>query len=160
MSKGASLDQLVLEHLPAALRFATRLTGDPHAAEELVQEALVRVVRRFATFRGEATFRTWLFRIVINVFRDRLGAARAGDVSLDEQSEEPIDTASAGPAGSGDGRRTGRVGRPRRFSRLPPRQREVLVLITFEGLSPAEAAPAAGISEANVYSTLSLARAN
>ena len=98
LSRDASLDQLVLEHLPSALRFATRLTGDPHAAEELVQEALVRVVRRFATFRGEATFRTWLFRIVINVFRDRLAATRSAAVSLHEQPEEPIDKASAGPA--------------------------------------------------------------
>jgi DNA-directed RNA polymerase specialized sigma24 family protein len=36
------LDRLVTEHLPSALRFATRLTGDADRAEELVQEALVR----------------------------------------------------------------------------------------------------------------------
>jgi hypothetical protein len=42
LRKGATLDQLVLDHLPAALRFATRLTGDPHRGEELVQEAVTR----------------------------------------------------------------------------------------------------------------------
>ena len=45
-----------------------------------------------------------------------------------------------------------------RVSALPPRQREVLVLITYEGLSPRAAADLLGISEASVYSSLHLAR--
>ncbi|MGE0378430.1 MAG: RNA polymerase sigma factor, partial [Planctomycetaceae bacterium] len=64
------LDRLVREHLPAAARFATRLTGGPDLAEDLVLEALLRVARSYRTFRGESTFRTWLFQIIINVFRD------------------------------------------------------------------------------------------
>jgi RNA polymerase sigma-70 factor (ECF subfamily) len=158
LRKGASLDQLVLEHLPAALRFATRLTGDPHRGEELVQEALLRVVRRFATFRGDAGFRTWLFRILINVFRDRLGASQIDHVSLAENREELIDPAIAGPPEAAMAAElTGIVAR--QISRLPPRQREVLVLIVFEGLSSTEVAEVVGISEANVYSNLSAARA-
>ena len=158
MRKGASLDQLVLDHLPAALRFATRLTGDPHRAEELVQEALLRVVRRFTTFRGDAAFRTWLFRIVINVFRDRVGAARGEDVSLDESRQELTDPAATGPPEAAMAAELAELV-AREVSRLPPRQREVLVLITFEGLSADEVAEVVGISGANVYSTLSAARA-
>jgi RNA polymerase sigma-70 factor (ECF subfamily) len=45
-----------------------------------------------------------------------------------------------------------------RVSALPPRQREVLVLVTYEGHSPREAAELLGISEASVYSNLSIAR--
>src|SRR6185503_14261138 len=66
-----TVDQLVVEHLPAALRFAQRLTNDPDAAGEIVQEALCRVLKRWKTFRGQASFSTWLMQIVLNVERDR-----------------------------------------------------------------------------------------
>src|SRR3954471_8038969 len=66
-----TVDQLVVEHLPAALRFARRLTKDPDAAGEIVQEALCRVLKGWKTFRGEASFSTWLTQIVLNVDRDR-----------------------------------------------------------------------------------------
>jgi hypothetical protein len=66
-----SFDRLMREHLPAAQRFAMRLTGDPHEAEEVVQDALLRVARSWQTFRGEASFRTWMLRIVIHAAHDR-----------------------------------------------------------------------------------------
>src|SRR5689334_10978874 len=66
-----TVDQLVVEHLPVALRFAQRLTNDPDVASEIVQEALCRVLKQWKTFRGEAAFSTWLMQIVVNVDRDR-----------------------------------------------------------------------------------------
>jgi RNA polymerase sigma-70 factor (ECF subfamily) len=97
------LDRLVTEHLPSALRFATRLTGDIDAAEEVVQEALVRVARSWKTFRGEARFQTWLFQIVINVFRSRCHATRDPTVRL---SGEIADTQVARVIGRIDGAAT------------------------------------------------------
>lgn len=154
-----SLDRLVAEHLPAAVRFATRLSGDPHQAEELVQDALVRVLRSWRGFRGEAAFRTWLFRIVINVFRDSLRrAARAGEVSLDDETDEPADMAVAsGPQAALVAELGERIAQE--VSRLPPRQREVLVLTVYEVMSTREVADLLEISPANVHSTLSVARA-
>jgi RNA polymerase sigma-70 factor (ECF subfamily) len=153
----ASLDRLVLDHLPAALRFATRLTGDPDRAEELVQEALLRVVRRWTSFRGEAAFRTWFFRIVINVFRDRLSVTSPETVSVDEQQADLVDSADAGPAQAAMAAELARL-IAQEVSRLPARQREVLVLIVYEGLSTREVAEVVGISEGNVHSNLSAAR--
>jgi len=152
-----ALDDLVREHLPAVLRFATRLSGDPDAAEEIVQEALLRAVRGWPSFRGGAGFRTWLWKIVINAFRDRLrtrklpGVALDGELELvDPRSVEPIDAAMA-------------VELEQRIamevSRLPPRQREVLVLTVYEGLSTRSVAEVVGIRETNVHATLSAARA-
>src|SRR5438270_6436215 len=66
-----TVDQLVIENLPAALRFAERLTNDPDVASEVVQEALCRVLARWRTFRGEASFSMWMMQIVVNVDRDR-----------------------------------------------------------------------------------------
>ena len=149
----AGLDRLVSGHLSEMLRFATRLTGDPETAEEVVQEALVRVVRSWKSFRGEAQFRTWLLRIVINAFRDQLAARR----QTEDLREEVPDWREADPASAvlaGELRRLIAA----RVSALPPRQREVLVLVTYEGLSTREVAEVLGISEANVYATLHVAR--
>ena len=81
-SESNELDRLVTQNLSAALRFATRLTGTLDAAEDVLQEALVRVARSWKSFRKEAEFRTWLFRIVINVFRDRCAVPKRADGTL------------------------------------------------------------------------------
>src|SRR4051812_29867127 len=65
-----TFDRLVLEHLPSAQRFAIRLTGDTNAADDLMQDALLKAHKHWDTFKGESRFTTWLFRIVINCFRD------------------------------------------------------------------------------------------
>ena len=157
MSDLGKLDQLVLDHLPAALRFATRLTGDVDTGEELVQEALLRAVRRWTTFRGEAEFRTWLFRIIINVSRDRIRNARSTLLPIENQSLEIVEQASSEPVETAIQAEVEELV-AREVSRLPPRQREVLTLIAFEELSVREVCDVVGISVANVYSTLSAAR--
>ncbi|MBI2823614.1 MAG: RNA polymerase sigma factor [Planctomycetia bacterium] len=158
MGDRSSLDRLVLDHLPAALRFAVRLTGDADSAEELVQEALVRVAQRWGEFRGEAMFRTWLFRILINTFRDSLRRRRTRLAIADEEADEVPDARVVEPP---EAALAGELGErvAAEVSRLPPRQREVLVLVAFEGLSVRDVAGVVGISEGNVHSTLSAARA-
>jgi RNA polymerase sigma-70 factor (ECF subfamily) len=149
----ASLDRLVSAHLSEALRLAIRLTGDPDEGEEVVQEALVRVARSWKSFRGEARFRTWLFRIVVNAFRDWV-AARPGTERLDD---EVPDVRVADPAMEAAAAEFGRL-IAARVSALPSRQREVVILTCYEGLSPREAADVLGISQANVHATLHVAR--
>ena len=148
-----TLDGLVRAHLPQAMRFAIRLTGDVDAAEDVVQDALVRVARSWKTFRGDAEFRTWLFRVVINVFRDRL----ARQPPPQELGSELRDDRADDPAAAAQWNELGRL-IAERVSALPPRQREVMVLITYEGLKPREVSGMLGISEANVYATLHAAR--
>ena len=149
----STLDRLVREHLPAALRFAVRLTGDLDTAEEVVHEALLRAARGWASFRGESQFRTWLFRIVINASHDqrrlREPPAALPDELCDEKARDPAAIAQAGELAELIARLV---------SSLPPRQREVLVLITYEGLRPREVAEVLGISEGNVRTNLHLAR--
>lgn len=154
--RNSTLDRLVAEHLPQALGFATRLCGDPDRAEEIVQEALLRVVRSWQSFRGEAAFRTWLFRIVINVFRDHRAKADAA-LPIDQGGPDAIDAAPGPPAAA----MAAELGElvAGEVSRLPPRQREVLVLVGYEGLATREVAELLGTSEANVHSNLWAARA-
>jgi RNA polymerase sigma-70 factor (ECF subfamily) len=148
------LDRLVTQHLPWALGLATRLTGTPEAAEDVLQEALVRVARSWKSFRKEAEFRTWLYRIVINVFRDWVTRKRLPDAPLPDDPADPRGTDPALEA------QTSELGEliAARVSGLPPRQREVMVLTAFEGLSPKETAELLGMTQANVHSALAVAR--
>jgi RNA polymerase sigma-70 factor (ECF subfamily) len=155
-SEERELDRLVSEHLPTALRFATRLTGDVDRAEDLLQEALVRVARSWKTFRGESQFRTWLFRIVINVFRSR--PAGGADRATTTLPETLADRRAADPASGAQDRELANL-IAERVSALPERQREVVILTSFEGFSVQEAAELLDMTEANVYSTLAVARA-
>ena len=146
-------ERAVLEHLPAALAFAIRLTGNADTAEDLLQEALLRAARSWSSFRGEASCRTWLFRIVINVFRDQVGREPAGELPenvWDQYAAGVVDQLIAGELAEIIAQHV---------SALPPRQREVLVLSVYENLGTQAIASLLEISEANVHSTLHVARA-
>lgn len=146
------IDQLVLEHLPPALAFATRLTGDAAAAEEVVQDALVRVLRRWRTYRGESPFRTWFFRIVVNTHRDQHRRGRPEQtLAFDAPGAEPEPAEAAQSSELAERVRA-------EIDRLPPRQREVAVTCLAEGASPSEAAEILGITESNVNTTLHAVR--
>lgn len=149
----SAVDRLVVEHLPAALRFALRLTGDAQIAEDIVQDALCLVLRRWRSFRGEASFGTWMLKIVINVDRDRRRRQRkvmpmpAGEMT--SQAPLPVDQAAANELHA-------RVRAA--IDRLPQRQREVLLLSFGEGLAAREVARVLATTEANVHTCLHLAR--
>jgi RNA polymerase sigma-70 factor (ECF subfamily) len=147
-----AFERSVLEHLPDALNLAIRLTGDPDSAEDIVQEALVRAARGWSGFRGEASCRTWLFRIVINVFRDQLDRR-----PMAELPEELLDARAVGVVTQAEAGELAEI-IAQLISALPPRQREVLVLSTYENLDPSEIASLLQISQANVYATLHVAR--
>ena len=130
--KRAQFDRLMSASLPAALRFAVRLTGRLDTAEEVVQEAMLAASRSWKTYRGEAQFRTWLFRIVVNTFRNRL-ARPTGPKSLetdlvDVRQRSPSDLAAAAELSETIARCV---------AELPLRQREVLVLSVYENLDAA-----------------------
>jgi RNA polymerase sigma-70 factor, ECF subfamily len=149
-----TFDRLMLDHLNPALRFAVRLTGDPSAGEELVQEALVRAASARQQFRGDA-FKSWLFQIVVNVFRDGLRSRphRATCDLSDEVTDRRTDDPPARAAAAELAERVAML-----VSSLPPRQREVIVLVVYEHLTTTEAAAVLGITEQNARTNLSLAR--
>ena len=149
----STVDRLVVEHLPAALRFAQRLTGDAHVAEDVVQEALCLVLRRWRSYRGDAAFGTWLLSIVVNADRDRRRRQRnvlsLPTEEMASQEHEPIDLAVA------DEQHTKLRAA---IDRLPDRQREVALLSLSEGLAASEVAQVLDTTEANVHTCLHLAR--
>jgi RNA polymerase sigma-70 factor (ECF subfamily) len=149
----ATFDRLVSASLPAALRFAVRLTGRLETAEDVVQEAMVAASRAWKSFRGESQFQTWLLRIVVNTHRNlvaRRGPPEALQHDLvDRRQALPSDSAAAAELAE-------RVANC--IAALPLRQREVIVLSTYEGLDAAQIAEVLEVTIENVYSTLNVAR--
>jgi len=148
-----SFDRQVLDNLAVLQRFAVRLTGDLDRAEELSQETLLRATRAWETYRGRSQFQTWLYQIAVNVFRDGL-RKRPPPVELPDGL---VDAGAAPPAAGAETSERGEV-IARAVSSLPPRQREVIVLHTFEQLSVPEVAQTLGITEVNVRAQLTYAR--
>src|SRR5262245_5154730 len=62
----AALESLVLRHQAWIYNIAVRMVFQPHDAEEVTQEVLVKVITKLSTFKGQSKFRTWLYRIVAN----------------------------------------------------------------------------------------------
>jgi RNA polymerase sigma-70 factor, ECF subfamily len=148
----ALLDRLVTEHLPEAMRFSMRLTGNELIAEEVVQEALYRAARGIGSFRNESQFRTWFYRIIISAFHDHLAALSrrrcAGELSddlVDPRCDDPAEAAMTSELSELISQK---------ISALPVRQREVLVLTAYQRLTPREVADVLGISESNVHANL------
>jgi RNA polymerase sigma factor (sigma-70 family) len=62
----SALEALVLRHQAWIYNIAVRMVFEPHDAEEVTQEVLIKVITRLSTFKGESKFRTWLYRIAAN----------------------------------------------------------------------------------------------
>lgn len=130
-----SIGVLYARHAPDAVRLAALLTGDATTAQDLVQDAFVRVGARLVHLRHPEAFETYLRRTVVNLarmhFRHR-GVERAW---LERQ---PSPGSVAGPSPAVEDRDLVRLA----LHRLPARQRAALVLRFYLDLSQGEIADA------------------
>jgi RNA polymerase sigma-70 factor (ECF subfamily) len=122
---------LIRPHVAALRALARRAVGDPHTADDLVQEALIRAAGGLATFRGEASLRSWLFRIVVRLAAEP-GRLRRPDRAGPLEFEVP-DTVGPSPEAAALGREL-RDRLEEALERLPVRQRTALHLRAAEGL--------------------------
>lgn len=150
-----AFERIVVRHGPLALRVARRLTPDRHSAEDIAQEAFVRVWTRAGSFDARrARFTTWLYRIVVNLVIDMRRRSRR------EHLAEHLETADTTPCAE-ERLETDQRHAALRYARaaLPSRQQAALVLVYEEGLSGAEAARVLGVSTKAVERLLARARA-
>ncbi|HEX2024810.1 MAG TPA: sigma-70 family RNA polymerase sigma factor [Actinomycetota bacterium] len=132
---------------------AARLVGDRHEAEDVAQEAYLRVHRSLRSFRGESSFRTWLYRIVANTAMSHLRRrGRFGDVQDD--AETVLRLADA-PAVHTD---VDTDELRRAMETLPEVQRFVVLMKDAYGFSCQEIAEQMGVSEGAVKVRLHRAR--
>jgi RNA polymerase sigma factor (sigma-70 family) len=68
----SSLNGLILRHQPYIYNIAWKMSGDPMKAEDLTQEALLKIIANLSSFQNKSSFRTWAYRIVRNHFLNDL----------------------------------------------------------------------------------------
>ena len=149
---------LVERHVRRATTLAARITLNRSDAEEVVQEAFLRVWTKAPNWRpqsgaGDALFATWFHRVVVNLSIDRRRRPVAEDLA---KAPEIADDAPSAAEALSSKEISARVATA--VAALPERQRAALALCHFEGMSNVEAAEVLGLSVGAVESLLVRAR--
>jgi RNA polymerase sigma-70 factor, ECF subfamily len=157
----SAMGELYRLHCRRICNLCIRMTANQTEVEDLTQEIFLRAFRKVHTFRGQAAFSTWLYRLGVNVVLMRLRKKSYQEVSLDEFTRpngEPvrrIDPADkADHAGSMVNRMFLRVA----LDQLPPGFKRVIVLHDLEGYAHYEIAELTGRSVGSSKSQLHKAR--
>ncbi|MGY6410208.1 MAG: sigma-70 family RNA polymerase sigma factor [Alkalilacustris sp.] len=142
----------ILDHLPALRAFARSLTGDRTAADDLVQEAVLKAWTKFDLYRPGTNLRAWLFTIQRNLFySDRRRAGR----EIGDADGSFTESLASKPDHDG---RLALADFARAFARLPSEQREALVLVGAMGFSVDEAAETCACAPGTIKSRANRAR--
>lgn len=144
-------DQIVA-CIPNLRRYARGLTGNREAADDLVQDTLERAWNRIALWQRRGDLRAWLFSILHNLFIDGVRSNRASPVEA--MGEEEI----SAPVRAGQSDMLEVRDLDRALARLPPDQREVLLLVAVEQMTYEQVSSVLGIPLGTVMSRLSRGR--
>jgi len=138
--------QLVDRYASVVVNLAYRMVGDRTEAEDLAQEAFIAAFKALPTFRADAKFSTWLYRIAANKCKDWLRAKRPGhqEVEVDSVADEQMVEARTPERLLSQQQVADRLDRA--IQRLPPLYREAFVLKHVEGLSYEEMEELLGVS--------------
>lgn len=140
--------------IPALRRYAVALVRDRERADDLVQDCLERAIAKRHQWRGDGPLQAWLLRILINRHRDlrRRAPAPGWLVAVEDLPVEP-----SRPGGQDSHLALREVHDA--MGRLPPDQREALLVVALDGLSFEEAATILDIPKGTLMSRLARARA-
>jgi RNA polymerase sigma-70 factor (ECF subfamily) len=137
-----AFEALVRGHYDAMYRMAFKWCGDKADAEDITQNACIKLARSIGTFRFQSAFRTWLYRLVINTAKDWAKARPR------RTTDHEIETGRAeAPAGED---RVYAMQVMAYVQTMPDREKSALLLVFGEGLSHREAAAAMDCKESTV----------
>jgi RNA polymerase sigma-70 factor (ECF subfamily) len=149
-------ERLYARHGVRMKNLARNVLGSPADAEDAVQETFLKVQRSIASFRGQSSFVTWTFRILINTCYDaRRSRMRKKEVANDDSEETPRMEPRAPGAHP-----TLRMALERALAKLTRHQRDVFLLYEVEGFRHAEIAGMLEMSETASKNTLFQAKKN
>lgn len=148
---------LMRRHLARTVRLAARILGSTGAAEDVAQDAFIRVWKHAQDWESPekrgARFTTWLYRIVLNLSIDEKRKNRFADI---ESIAEPADDSPSAERNMERREQSKRV--QEALAQLPERQRQAFVLCFYEDCSNKDAADMLGISVKALESLLVRAR--
>ncbi len=136
-------------HVPAMLGLARRVLGNAADAEDVVQEAMLRVWTHAPRWQPLAAFRTWLTRIVVNLCLDRKRKAPWVDLDAAGELADPAPNAGEEAERSERDRQVDQA-----IGQLPDRQRTAIVLTYGDGMTNAEVAEVMGTTVSAVETLL------
>ena len=161
--------ELVVAHQGRIFNVCFRMLGNRAEAEDIAQETFIKAFRAVGGFRGDSQLGTWLFRIAINLCKNRLkylgrrGAGRTSDIAdvpervWSSRARPTVSEGAPRPDQALEGDRThNRI--QVALGRLDAEFRELLVLRDIQGLSYAEMMSITGLAEGTVKSRLHRAR--
>lgn len=92
-----AFEKLIEQHAKYIYNVALRTVRDPHEAEDLSQEAILKIWKSLPKFRERSQFRTWIYRIVINLTYNRLPKLKKELAALDPDEAEWLTEESSSP---------------------------------------------------------------
>ena len=155
-----AFERLVRTYENKIYHLALRMCGSADEAADIAQEAFLAAWRGLPSFRGEANFATWLYRLTSNAAIDYLRRQKKqrGDMSLDDE-ELGLDAVDTGPGPQDAAERTEvRSAVAAGLQALSEDHRQVLVLREIQGLSYEEIAGVLEVDLGTVKSRISRAR--
>lgn len=155
-----ALEELYQRHREPAYGIAYRLVGSREDALDVIQESFVHVLRGIQTFRGQSSFRTWLYRIVTHAALDyrRWRSLRATESLDSERALEPVDASGQRSPQETAADRDLAAAIDKALANVSEKNRAALVLFAIEGMSYKEIADVLGISVGTVMSRIFNAR--
>jgi len=153
---GAAFEELYAQHATRLYNLAARMMGSSQDADDSLQDIFLLAYRKLASFRGQSSLGTWLYRLAMNycldVLRSRQARMARDTESLDEPDSPPVISRSSalGPVGL--------IDLDRAIGRLPPACRAAFLLHDVEGLAHHEVAQVLGIAEGTSKSQVHKAR--
>ncbi len=148
----ATSDTDITLHLPALRRFAFALTGDPAEADDLVQESLTRVISHRLRLGGVRNLRSYLFRVARNAHIDNAKRQRSADIVPLDRVAATLQTAPT------QSEHMEMRELEEALTRLPEEQRQVILLVAYEGVSYRDAANILDVPIGTIMSRLSRGR--
>jgi RNA polymerase sigma-70 factor (ECF subfamily) len=167
-SGNGDFHEIYVKFYPGILRFLTRMVGEVEA-EDMAQEVFLKVSRGLQEFRGEASIKTWIYRVARNAALDRLRVrsqrvGNVGEIDTPVTDENHTDACADLPDDRASVERH-LIGKEMsecirgRVENLPESYRNVLVLSELAGMTNAEIASRLGTNEGIVKIRLHRARA-
>lgn len=152
----SALGQLVHRHQQKVLALAYRILGKWDAAEDVCQETFLRLHKVAKGYTPQAKFTTWLYRIVVNLCIDQQRKSARRAVPLEDVGSN----IKANPSDNGLEKKELAAIVQNAINKLPERQRLVVVLHRYDGLSHEQISEVTGWTKSAVESLLVRAYAN